>query len=107
MSCCMRVFRQRLRRTVAFYRMRRKFRALREALGASVVVWPILVALALHFFLGVRVLTLLVVGGLATAVGCVFFLTKEDEYLVGLWIGFSVLIAVLICYLIERTRFVL
>jgi predicted membrane channel-forming protein YqfA (hemolysin III family) len=61
-----------------------------------IVISPVLAGLALHFLAGVSSLSLLAAGAVAVAVGCIFFVTKEDEYLAALWIGVCLLLAVLV-----------
>ena len=94
-----------IRRRIAYFRTRKKSYILKELLGASVILVPFGVGLALHFFAGMRSLALLVVGLVAAAVGCTFFVTKEDEYLVGLWLGISLLLALLLTALLEGHSF--
>ncbi len=94
-----------IRRQVAYFRTRKKSYILKQLLGASVVFVPLGAGLALHFLAGVGSLALLAVGTISFAVGCVFFVTKEDEFLVGLWLGVSLLVALLLIALVEGHTF--
>lgn len=94
-----------IRRRIAYFRTRKKSYILKELLGASVILVPFGAGLALHFFIEMRSLALLVVGIVAAAVGCMFFATKEDEYLVGLWVGVSLLLGLLLTALLEGHSF--
>ena len=94
-----------IRRRIAYFRTRKRTYVAKEMLGASVVLVPFAAGLALHFIAGVRPLALLVIGLLAGVVGCIFFITKEDEFLVGLWLGASLLLALLATALLEGHSF--
>ena len=90
-----------IKRRIVRYRTRGKTHLLKEVLWGGIVFAPFIAGLALHFLLGVSLLALLTVGTIAAAIGCVYFVSKADEFLAGFWVGISLLLAVLVSYWFE------
>lgn len=83
-----------IRRKITYYRTHRKRYLLGGVFGILLLFSPLFVAVAMHYLFGVGLLVLAGIGGVAALVGMAFSWSKDDEFLVGLWVGTEMLFAV-------------